>query len=458
MNNMSYQSKPPKDLGTTVLWIMFVLFAMGFVIEFVPTPVRVDYVIAIVGMIFSLYCIAQAKKESKLLNKMVDTLEQLKNGNLEARVKNINNSLPMSFSAWQINDLADQVEVFVRGSSSSINAASEGRYWRQFNSSAVKGSLKYSSSIIAKATNSIKEAAELSKQSTIVSDISKRSSVDLDADLHIVNERIQKLMEIIKQTTQGMQEVSRQSSHSQESIGNITNNLNALNDMINQTAQAFEQFAHRLVEIDTFVEQIKSITEQTNLLALNAAIEAARAGEHGRGFAVVADEVRKLAENTQKTASEISATTTLINQEMNEISEHIEKTNTITTQSNEMIIAFNDAFGEINKKANEFTRSMIDSTKNTNAMQIIIDCVVQKSTAYSAVITNNNNAQKALSVCHPNDEYTSPEMCEKMNNFHENVNKFLEFLKQKDALNDLEILNQHCDNFASQTKEIYEAL
>lgn len=110
-----------------------------------------------------------------------------------------------------------------------------------------------------------------------------------------------------------------QVDHIQETVENIA----LVHETISSTMAKANQVAQQSNDIKAIVDIINDIADQTNLLALNAAIEAARAGEHGRGFAVVADEVRKLAERTQKSLSEISVNINVLTQSIHDIEERV---------------------------------------------------------------------------------------------------------------------------------------
>jgi len=179
----------------------------------------------------------------------------------------------------------------------------------------------------------------------------------------------------------------------------LGNTLEELNNFSADTMMSIESLTTRTNDVESVLSLIKDISDQTNLLALNAAIEAARAGEHGRGFAVVADEVRKLADQTNKAVSEINISLQSMKQDVL----------TITGQFSEILTGISGSSAsmyELNGILTDNT-SLMDETLNHNNytnnrvfMTLAkLDHVIWKINTYLSAITQE---EKFKFVSHEN--------------------------------------------------------
>jgi len=168
-----------------------------------------------------------------------------------------------------------------------------------------------------------------------------------------------------------------------ELITQTSHEIDQLNDHMQEAQERSSSLAHRSTEISDTVTLIEDIADQTNLLALNAAIEAARAGEHGRGFAVVADEVRQLAERTQKATKEISLVVKAMQQDTTETEEKTKIVGGIVEETKDRIDTLFASIENFEKNASRSVYEVEHISDKIFASLAKIDHVVYKNNLYS---------------------------------------------------------------------------
>ncbi|MCQ2809118.1 methyl-accepting chemotaxis protein TlpB [Helicobacter pylori] len=252
----------------------------------------------------------------------------------------------------------------------------------------IKGISTLNKTSMDKLVQIAQETQKSMKDSSTTLNSVKNKATDIASMMNISIEQSQGLRKRLIET-QGLVKESK------DAIGDLFSQITESAHTEEELSSKVEQLSRNADDVKSILDIINDIADQTNLLALNAAIEAARAGEHGRGFAVVADEVRNLAGRTQKSLAEINSTIMVIVQEINAVSSQMnlnsQKMECLSDMSKSVQETYEKMSSNLSSVVSDSNQSMDDYAKSGRQIEAMVSDFVEVEKVASKTLADSSD-------------------------------------------------------------------